>query len=518
MIILFVFLLLGVPYILGTAFTIILGERTLRGPLRWVIGVLSVFVCFFATLLIELKLHGTLNDLTRLFGIVLTAFTAGSVPVVLYGFVKNDVRFQNFDKKILIWLIPAILLGAFSVFVLAPSYVNDVTVETVRTTLYTGKIYEYSSLLGTKMEAGLPIFVKIEIVPMLYACLCSAFNIDILVLTGTIAPAITYTAHIFIMNEISAYAVKEKHRSLFMIFHLLLLVAGTYLPDNALPVTIGRPLLMQGYSGFAWGFGVLVPLIILVCLQKRFCLAAFLVVPFTGLIKTDRFFFAAVEGLKSYLTMNLAGKLFALYVFSIVFQLLRKKTEKTPLPLYFLGTALIARSLVDAYEYLGEKKTFAISAGLLILACCSFMPFKGATFSLDREAVNVADIKGDESAVTLWAPREIMENVRFYDASVCPIYGRDLYNPTMLAGTNFEPYSEDSEDLLKMMTTMEVYTDDYVDSIYCPALKVNKELEKVDVVMLPAATLSEKIEETLVSRGFTKLDKTDEYLIMRRNR
>ena len=121
MIILFVFLLLGVPYILGTAFTIILGERTLRGPLRWVIGVLSVFVCFFATLLIELKLHGTLNDLTRLFGIVLTAFTAGSVPVVLYGFVKNDVRFQNFDKKILIWLIPAILLGAFSVFVLAPS-------------------------------------------------------------------------------------------------------------------------------------------------------------------------------------------------------------------------------------------------------------------------------------------------------------------------------------------------------------------------------------------------------------
>ena len=57
----------------------------------------------------------------------------------------------------------------------------------------------------------------------------------------------------------------------------------------------------------------------------------------------------------------------------------------------------------------------------------------------------------------------------------------------------------------------------YVDSIYCPALKVNRELDKVDVIMLPADTLSEKIEETLVSRGFTKLDKTEEYLIMRRN-
>ena len=517
MIILFVFLLLGVPYILGTAFTIILGERTLRGPLRWVIGVLSVFVCFFASLLIELKLHGTLNDLTKLFGIILTAFTAGSVPTVLYGFAKKELRFQNFDKKILVWVIPAIVLGAFSVFVLNSSYVNDVTVETVRTTLYTGKIYEYSSLLGTRMEAGLPIFVKIEIVPMFYACICNAFHIDILVLTGTVVPAITYTAHIFIMNEISAYAVKEKHRSLFMIFHLLLLLAGTYLPDNAIPVTIGRPLLMQGYSGFAWGFGVLVPLIILVCLQKRFCLAAFLVIPLTGLIKTDRFFFAAVEGLRSYLTMNLAGKLFALYVFSAVFELVRKKKEKTPIPLYFLGTTLISKSLVDAYEYVGEKKSFAISAGLLIMACCSFMPFKGATFSFDREEINVADIKGDASEVTLWAPRNIMENVRLYDASVCPVYGRDLYNPTMLAGINFEPYSEDSEDLLKMMTTMEVYTDDYVDSIYCPALKVNKELENVDVIMLPADTLSEKIEETLVSRGFTKLDKTEEYLIMRRN-
>lgn len=517
MIILFVFLLLGVPYILGTAFTIILGERTLRGPLRWVIGVLSVFVCFFASLLIELKLHGTLNDLTKLFGIILTAFTAGSVPTVLYGFAKKELRFQNFDKKILVWVIPAIVLGAFSVFVLNSSYVNDVTVETVRTTLYTGKIYEYSSLLGTRMEAGLPIFVKIEIVPMFYACICNAFHIDILVLTGTVVPAITYTAHIFIMNEISAYAVKEKHRSLFMIFHLLLLLAGTYLPDNAIPVTIGRPLLMQGYSGFAWGFGVLVPLIILVCLQKRFCLAAFLVIPLTGLIKTDRFFFAAVEGLSSYLTMNLAGKLFALYVFSVVFQLIRKKNEKTPLPLYFLGSSLIAKSLVDAYEYIGEKKSFAISAGLLIMACCSFLPFKGATFAFDKEEIDIASIKGDESEVTVWAPRDIMENVRLYDASVRPVYGRDLFNPTMLAGINFEPYSEDSEDLLKMMTTMEVYTDDYVDSIYCPALKVNRELEKVDVIMLPADTLSEKIEETLVSRGFTKLDKTEEYLIMRRN-
>ena len=517
MIFLFVLLLLGVPYILGTAFTVILGERTLRGPVRWVVGVLSVFVCFFASLLIELKLHGSLNDLTKLFGIILTAFTAGSVPVVLYGFAKKDIRLQNFDKKILIWVIPAIVLGAFSVFVLAPSYVNDVTVETVRTTLYTGRIYEYSSLLGTKMEAGLPIFVKIEIAPMLYACICNAFHIDILVLTGTIVPIMTYTAHLFVMNEISAYAVKEKHRSLFMIFHLLMLLAGTYLPDNAIPVTMGRPLLMQGYSGFAWGFGVLMPMIILVCLQKRFCLAAFLVISFTGLIKSDRFFFAAVEGLKSYLTMNLAGKLFALYVFSVIFQLIRKKSDKTPLPLYFLGTTLISKSLVDAYEYIGEKKTFAISAGLLIMACCSFMPFKGATFSFEKEEINVSEIKGDKSEVTVWAPKNIMENVRLYDASVCPVYGRDLFNPAMLAGINFEPYSEDSEDLLKMMTTMEVYTDDYVDSIYCPALKVNKELDKVDVIMLPGDTLSDKIEETLVSRGFTKLDKTEEYLIMRKD-
>ena len=515
MIFLLIALIITVPYILGTGLTMILGDRSTRGPVRWTMGALAAFVCFFVCLLISIKAKSDLGFLSRLFIIVVSSFTIGAFPIMIYGFVKKEIRIQNIDERIIVWLIPAFLLGLFSIIVISPSYINDITKETVKTTLYSGTIYENSSLLGIKMEAGLPIFNKIEIVPMLYACLSNIFGVEPEMIMNLLMPVCTYVANLAIMWEISRFLVSGKNRNIFMIFHLLLLIAGTYLPKNAIPVTSGFPLLMQGYTGYAWGIGVLIPAIVLLLLQKRYIFAGFMIISFPGLFKLDRIFFAAKEFLSGYHGINLAGKLFILYIASLIWFILRRKKHYIPIWAFFSGAALISAALTDAYEYVGEKKSFIVSAGLVILACCSFYPFKGAEFVLNKTDYNYGSIRGSRKTATIWAPEDIIEKARRSDAGIFPIYGRDAFNP-MLAGSNYEQLSEDAKDLLYAMDIIETYMDSYVETLICPELETNKELEKVDAVVLPKDTASERINMVLVKRGFIYRVEYDKYLILRR--
>lgn len=515
----FVFLLLAitVPYITGTALTIIMGERSSRGLVRWVMGVLSVFAFFFLCLLIELKLHGSLDDLMKLFGIVTISTVAGSVPVVLIGIKKKRITLQTFSLSALIWVIPAVVLGIFSVFILGPDYSNDITVETVKTTLATGTLYRYSSLLGVSMEAGFPIFNKIEIIPMLIAVLSRAFGMDPELFTYTIFPLISYLSNIIIMWAISGILVKKENRNVFMFFHLFVLIAGTYLPSIAIPVTVGRPLLMQGYTGYAWAYGVLIPSMVLVLLQKRYFLAGLFIVPLAGLLRLDRIFFAGRDFFESYRSINISGKLFLLYLVSILWWIIRKKGKNPFHPATLLsGSALISATLTDAYDYVGRKKSFVVWAGIVILACCAFTPFEGARFSFTTTDFDYSLVRNHEEQTVIWAPEEIMEGARRADAAIWPLYGRDALS-SLLPGTNYEPYSDGKLELRDSMELISTYTDEYVESLIVPKLETNRELDGVDVIVLPVRTYSEKINLTLVSRGFENIEEHGDYLVMSRN-
>ena len=151
----------------------------------------------------------------------------------------------------------------------------------------------------------------------------------------------------------------------------------------------------------------------------------------------------------------------------------------------------------------------------MILACCSFYPFKGAEFVLDKTEDNYGSIRGSRETATIWAPEDIIEKARRSDAGIFPIYGRDAFNP-MLAGSNYEPLSEDAKDLLFAMDIIDTYMDSYVETLICPELETNKELEKVDAVVLPKDTASERINMVLVKRGFIYRVEYDKYLILRR--
>lgn len=524
MIFLFIAVLIAVPYVLGTALTIIFGDRSTRGNIRWVIGILYCFAYFFVCLLIALKLDADLNALCRLFGIFTAAFLAGSIPVVIFGFSRNKVRVLHYDNKILSWLIPAVCLGVFSIVFLKPDFSNDITVETVRTTLYSNRLYEYSSLLGTKMEAGLPIFNKIEIMPMLYACLGRMFRVDPLYIIRFIAPVVSYVSNLFVTWEIATILVKDKHKNLYMIFHLLILIAGTYLPANAIPVTMGQPLLRQGYSGYAFCYGVLVPAMVLALLQKRYFLSVLFLVPFLGLVKLDRLFFSFKEFFTSYNVVNSAGKLLTLYFVGVIWWLIRRKNKvRIPRGAFLSGATLACVTFTDMYDYFGEKKTFPVFAGVVIMGCCSFFPFKGAEFVVEHKSIGGQYFdfdgllaEGDDNIV-LWAPNEVMDAARRENPRILPVYGRDMYNK-LLAGSNYEAYDEEQEFLCYAIEVLSkhAYDDEYLEITLKYDLEENRTINDVDVIVLRTATQSEVINKVFYDKGFSFDREYKEYTILRR--
>ena len=516
MIFLLLLVVLAVPYFVGTAFITIFGDRRRRGPIRWIVGVLTLLICFLACLLISLRLDLALADLCRMYAIVCGSFTAGSVPVFVFAMKNHMLRFQTFDKKVLIWVIPGLILGVFAIGILNPVYTNDITLEIVRTTLSSGRIYEVSALLGTQMEAGLPIFAKIEVMPMLYAVLCSTFRVDPVILIEYLSPAAAYVANMFLMWEISGFLVKEKQRSWFMFFHIILLVAGTYLPDTSIPVTAGQPLLLQGYSGYAWAYAIVFPTVVLMLLDKRIFLSGWCFAAILGLLKFDRIFFAALEFLKSYHLMNAAGKLFILYIIAVAWWHIRRFKGYSEKPAILLcGSVLISYMFTELYENFGEKKSYVLASILVILSCCGFLPFAGTTTVFSRDIPDFDLISGGRPGVTIWAPNEVMSEVRRETASLLPVYGRDLYEER-LDGVNYEPYSEDVVALCDSMRILNLYMDEYVEDLLSPVLSENRVMDDIDIIVLPKRTYSERLASIIADRGFTYSEDYEDYLVMRR--
>ena len=172
--------------------------------------------------------------------------------------------------------------------------------------------------------------------------------------------------------------------------------------------------------------------------------------------------------------------------------------------------------MVDAYEYAGSKKSFVVSMILVILACCSFTPFKGADLIWEGHNTDISAVKSDGAETVLWAPKSVLDDARRQDASVFPIYGRDMFN-NMLRGTNYEPYSDGAYELYGMMDVLETYSDEYVESLFIPKIEDNRELDKVDVVMIPIDTVSDKIKKAIELRGFDHIEESGRFLIMRKD-
>ncbi len=478
--------------------------RGLNPVFTYISGLLTLIFLFLCVHLVGLKLDVDLKGLEKLFFVPAAVLSLLGIPALIID-AKNlrngktssvkhldaapsDITHSSvasinatserrntpaaaFRKTTLLFIIPAVLLGVVSYFLFAPSYVNDDTWEVVSTTVYHGTLYEYSAMTGEAVVKGFPIFYKVYIIPMLYSCLCDFFNLPQRLLLGFLMPSILLFCNLNIIYAISKEC-KVKNKPVFMLLYMLLLMAGTYLPDNAIPATVGYALLREGYSGYAYAYALAIPFSVLLFIKKKHLSSVVSLAPILGLVRLDRIFYALKEPVKTYVSINTAGKLIGLYLVAVlILIIIRKlKNEKTPKPLFFLPITLIA--------YAGEKILTIIDgkrAKVLYLLSLSFIIFAAGNFTLygDAELLST-ELSFEESVkeelkdysdteIKIWASEDFMAASRRILPNIRVLYGRDDVS-NMMIGLDYEDPSEHVLDFSNSYKNMHAAKDFFYES------------------------------------------------------
>ena len=436
-----ILLFLAAPLLFGVGISCKFRERNVGCLKGYLVGFLSLFVMLFIETLAMLKLDLSL----RVYDWIVVATLAAVAVVGAFllalkrpGFVKPHI-----EKRMLWFFVPAVLLFAYSYCYLVPSLANDDTWELVATSLAHGSVYEYSTMTGQFMTAGLPIFNKIQVMPLLYVVLADFFGISVNVSAGLLVPAI-----VFVLNLSLVYAIGRElevsDRSYFMILYMLILMGGTYLPSFGVPVTLGYSVLREGYSGYAVAYGVVIPAALLLLLKKKYLWVVAALVTSVPFVRIDRIFFALMSPVKSLTAANSAGKLMGVYIVAIVAALAYRaikgasvKWQGLLIPAVFV--AYTAEKLKNCLKKKNEVIWYSVGVSLIILSAVNFEPYDDSVTYFER--------KGEEAPVEacipeirdglVWAPVEFTSVVRRLDGGIETIFGRDVNNPLM-AGINYE--------------------------------------------------------------------------------
>lgn len=147
-----------------------------------------------------------------------------------------------------------------------PYLKNDITGETVQTMLAANSIYEVNPLTGQAFSAGMPMRLKILVLPTLFAFICRFTGISVITLCYSVIPCImlllSYTVYLGWAEYL--FPGEGKKRILFLYFTVIIYQFGAY----SLPMD-GYSLFYGGFQGEAFRTGVLLPYTLLCCLRGR---------------------------------------------------------------------------------------------------------------------------------------------------------------------------------------------------------------------------------------------------------
>lgn len=510
------------PLLAGALITFILREKNAGMLETYLAGFLSLFAFFLACILVALKLDMPLSGLAKIY--LYPVAVISLIGIVIIAIRQRKLfRLEKPAKDILLFVIPAVFIWAYSYLLLYPSVVNDDTFEIVLESITTDSVYLYSSMTGKLMEAGLPIFNKVYVMPMFISVFCGFFGISAEVFAGYILPSVLFVLNCAIVYKL-AKELKVLSKSLFMLAYLMVLMAGTYLPTRAIPVTTGYALLREGYSGYAVAYAVLIPFVLYLCVKKRYVYAVLMAMPIVGLVRLDRIFYACVAPIETYKSINSAGKLLGLYFIALcVFAVMRaKKKERVPVATAFAPGILIAFMAELLVESVKEKK-----ARTVMLLCIAVIIYAGGSFTSFTDAKTRSEVTEyrsevaaaldtlDMSGSTIWASQEFLSEVRFIDSDVYTIYGRDDYTQ-MLSGLDYEKKSDNTEDYRNgFMNLISVNT------FYPIELTMEEIMEEAskeaDYLILPIENDNPNLLMFLSDSGYTYETANEKYMIYRCN-
>lgn len=516
------------PIIYGAFISVLFKNTESRWSVLYASGFVAMILALLVSTLVALKIDANLHIGSLIYFAILGIGALVSLPFVIISIRQKKMPKLafNLDKRNLFFLVPAVILGIIAIFVYVPSYINDNTWEIVTTTLYSGSIYEYSSMTGKAMElgtAGLPIFNKINVMPLFYSYFASVFGLDMWLLGGIVVPAIVYIVNLSLVYQIAKEIVPSIDKAFFMVLYMIIMMAGTYLPIGGIPVTVGYAILREGYSGYAICYGILAPLILWWILKKRYMSAVILGTSFVSLVRIDRIVYAILEPIKSFTQINMAGKLVAMTLVSFIAAVILKvvKKEKIRWEIFMipsLGISMVATKIKCFMNTRTKKLVYCLGLSVIIFSCVIFRPFNDAsvahtiTKQNDEMKVCLDMIKSEVGEIYLWACDDFMYEARRLDGSVKLLYGRDDLNIT-LAGVDYEPQSEYIADYRKFVLNKS-YNVDYLDSVYSDEeIVANACLEGVNTFVLPLGAGKERYESLLAEYGFKQITLLSDYLV-----
>ncbi len=432
------------PILTGALILGIFREKTLGYLKMYALGFLSLFVLLLGVLLVALKLDFDLYTLEKVYFALITFLSLLGIPFLFIN--KRKLIKPEMNKRFLLVIIPATALGLYSYFYLAPSILGNDTWEVVSTTMAHGTLYEYSSMTGRLMKAGVPIWNKILVLPMFIACMCDFFNIPVRLFLGFLLPVTVYVLNLSLVWIIGR-EIHIKKMEYYMLLYMLLLMCGTDLAANGIPSTAGFVILREGYTGYSVAYGVALPLISYLLLKKKYLLLMLPAASLLGCLRLDRIFFAIKTPFSSFSDMNEGGKIFGVFVATVIINVFLSfyKKEKCDWRLVFCPEAFISATLeglLKVFEKRKERIAFNIGACLIILSVCDFSPFENSntlieTLSYENYVQECID-NGELSGTYIdYADIEFMSTARRLDGSIETSEGRDSIDDYLI-GINFE--------------------------------------------------------------------------------
>ena len=182
---------------------------------------------------------------------------------------KGKIPFQTVWNRYWFWIV---LIGGLVLFQIIWNYWthmpyinNDITGETVQTMLATDSIYAVNPLTGQPFSEGMPMRLKVLVLPTLYAVLCKWTGIPAAVMCYRIMPTVILLLSYLVYSRLAIHLFSEdrKKQIWFLFFVALIYQFGCYSE-----VMDGFLLLFKGGQGDAIRACVLLPYALLGCLQK----------------------------------------------------------------------------------------------------------------------------------------------------------------------------------------------------------------------------------------------------------
>lgn len=148
----------------------------------------------------------------------------------------------------------------------SPYLLQDATGETVQTMLATDTIYKVNPFTGQAFVTGMPMRLKILVLPTLCAVVCKWTGLSAVAVCYRIVPMIVLLLSYMVYSRFAVYLFpKEGKKQLwFMLFVAFIYQFGCYSP-----VADSFLLFFQGGQGAAIRACVLLPFALLCCLKKE---------------------------------------------------------------------------------------------------------------------------------------------------------------------------------------------------------------------------------------------------------